>query len=401
MLHVLSTRNIFTITLLSIFLNIQPINGHGTVTSPPSRVYICFLENPESPDSPACTESVNISGTQHLYDWNAVRQGDANGNHTDVVPDGQLASGGNPSLYGGLDQVRDDWITTPVESGAFTVTWTNTAPHATAYYRVYITTSDWSPDQPLSWGKLELLEETPPRLPSTFDDIDVVLPSRTGHHVIYSVWQREDSNEAFYSASDVMFGDAPVNLPAKVIVENELEVQGDLDLNSEVFINDLANGSVQNLTIDGDGRISTGTPLSPSFDSDQNITEEVILALNKFDFASFENNGELIVARKGLHFKQGAIIKEVAGHFLDNNSEGPSASLRIYRLSKTDKGGDAELLIEVNGGETSLGTYEKFSKQVPSKKGLEQINNDRFIYYVEVRYCSDCDFTEVRFVSQY
>ncbi|MGW4801835.1 lytic polysaccharide monooxygenase, partial [Nonomuraea sp. NPDC004297] len=32
------------------------------------------------------------------------------------------------------------------------------------------------------------------------------LPSRQGRHLIYAIWQRSDSPEAFYSCSDVVFG---------------------------------------------------------------------------------------------------------------------------------------------------------------------------------------------------
>jgi chitin-binding protein len=39
---------------------------------------------------------------------------------------------------------------------------------------------------------------------------NVKLPAgKTGHHVIYTIWQRSDSPEAFYSCADVIFGDGP------------------------------------------------------------------------------------------------------------------------------------------------------------------------------------------------
>ena len=181
--------------------------SHGTVTYPPSRIWTCYQENPENPDSPPCIAAVASHGTQPLYDWNEINQAEANGNHLAFVPDGNLASGGRPDKYGGMDQVRSDWVATSVSPGPFTVTWTNSAPHATAYYRVYITKEDWTPDHPLTWDNLTLLVETAPSPAASKVDIPVTLPSRTGKHVIYSIWQRSDSPEAFYSASDVDFGD--------------------------------------------------------------------------------------------------------------------------------------------------------------------------------------------------
>ena len=35
------------------------------------------------------------------------------------------------------------------------------------------------------------------------------LPNKTGRHLIYSIWQRSDSPEAFYNCSDVVFGSQP------------------------------------------------------------------------------------------------------------------------------------------------------------------------------------------------
>ncbi|MFK7904107.1 MAG: lytic polysaccharide monooxygenase [Chitinophagales bacterium] len=180
--------------------------AHGTVTSPPSRIWNCYQENPESPDSPPCIAAVASHGTQALYDWNEINQGNANGDHMQFVPNGNLASGGRPDKYGGMDQVRFDWVSTPVSPGPFTVTWTNSAVHATDYYDVYITNEDWTPNQPLTWENLTLLVRTAPSPAENTVDISVVLPIRTGKHVIYSIWQRSDSPEAFYSTSDIDFG---------------------------------------------------------------------------------------------------------------------------------------------------------------------------------------------------
>lgn len=35
---------------------------------------------------------------------------------------------------------------------------------------------------------------------------DGKIPARSGRHLIYSIWQRSDSPEAFYTCSDVVFG---------------------------------------------------------------------------------------------------------------------------------------------------------------------------------------------------
>ncbi len=246
---------------------IQNIFTHGTVTNPPSRVWICFQEDPQSPDSPACEASIIGWGTQAFYDWNEVARMDAGGMHMQIIADGNLASAGRPDKYGGLDQVRNDWVTTPVTPGPYTITWTNTAPHQTLYYDVYITKADWTPDQPLTWDSLERLTRTAPRPASATDNIDVILPERTGKHVIYSVWQRSLTPEAFYSTSDVDFGTASLpNRPPEAKFSSDNGRCGGLDVTFDASDSSDPNGDALTYTWDfGDGTTAQGVNVSHSY----------------------------------------------------------------------------------------------------------------------------------------
>src|SRR5215212_33316 len=89
--------------------------AHGSMEIPLSRIYNCFKENPESPDSAACAALVATSGTQPLYDWNEINQANAAGNHQAVIPDGQLCGGGREK-YAGMNLARTDWVATNVSS---------------------------------------------------------------------------------------------------------------------------------------------------------------------------------------------------------------------------------------------------------------------------------------------
>ena len=192
----------------------QPLMAHGTITSPKSRIFTCYSENPENPVSNACKAMVASSGAQGLYDWMGVRQGAANDNHQSVVPNGQLCSGGDPATYGGLDLTRSDWVSETVSSGSYTFTWTNTAAHATLYYDYYITKNGYDPTLPLKWSDLELFCHTGLNTPAESSTSHTcTLPQRTGKQVVYSVWQRSDSPEAFYACVDFNFGGTTGNQP--------------------------------------------------------------------------------------------------------------------------------------------------------------------------------------------
>jgi len=257
----------FLIFCCTLLIPLQSIFSHGTVTSPPSRVWICFQEGPENPVSPACIDAIAMYGTQAFYDWSEVARMDANGNHRAIIGDGNLASAGRPDKFGGLDQVRNDWVATPVQAGPFTVTWSNSAPHQTLYYDVYITKADWNPNQPLTWDSLERLIRTEPRNASAVDNIDVVLPQRTGKHVIYSVWQRSLTGEAFYSTSDVDFGNTPqVNLPPVGAFEIENGICGGPAVNFDASETFDPNGDSLTYSWDfGDGSTATGITTSHSY----------------------------------------------------------------------------------------------------------------------------------------
>ena len=215
---------------------------------------------------------------------------DAGGMHMDIIMDGNLASAGRPDKYGGLDQVRDDWVATPVTPGPFTVTWTITAPHETLYYRVYITKADWTPNQPLTWDSLELLVETDPRPSATVDDIDVVLPQRTGKHVIYSVWQRSLTAEAFYSASDVDFGNTTAEpLPPVAIFTSDNGRCGGSDVSFSAADSYDPNGDQLTYSWDfGDGTTAQGVEVSHTYANADSATVTLTVSDGRFDSGATE-----------------------------------------------------------------------------------------------------------------
>ncbi|MFA3879195.1 lytic polysaccharide monooxygenase [Streptomyces sp. MMCC 100] len=185
-----------------------PASAHGSMGDPVSRVSQCHAEGPENPKSAACRAAVAAGGTQALYDWNGIRIGNAAGKHQELIPDGKLCSANDPA-FKGLDLARADWPATGVSSGSYTFKYRVTAPHK-GTFKVYITKPGYDPSQPLGWGDLDLsapvATSTDPVASEGFYTFSGTLPERSGKHLLYAVWQRSDSPEAFYSCSDVSFG---------------------------------------------------------------------------------------------------------------------------------------------------------------------------------------------------
>ncbi|WP_031486194.1 lytic polysaccharide monooxygenase [Streptomyces bicolor] len=185
-----------------------PASAHGSMGDPVSRVSQCYAEGPESPKSDACKAAVAAGGTQALYDWNGIRIGDAAGRHQELIPDGKLCSA-NSEEFKGLDLARADWPATSVSSGSYTFKYRVTAPHK-GTFKVYITKAGYDPTKPLAWADLDLANPvataTDPAASGGFYTFSGTLPERSGKQLLYAVWQRSDSPEAFYSCSDVTYG---------------------------------------------------------------------------------------------------------------------------------------------------------------------------------------------------
>ncbi|MFI9121976.1 lytic polysaccharide monooxygenase [Streptomyces bikiniensis] len=184
-----------------------PAFAHGSMTDPVSRVSACYAEGPESPKSAACKAAVAASGTQAFYDWNAVNIANAAGQHRRLIPDGKLCSAGNDK-YRGLDLARADWPASKLDAGAHTFRYKGTAPHKGSF-ELYVTKDGYDPSKPLTWSDLEekpFVTVTDPGMQNGDYVFQGTVPKKSGRHLIYSVWQRSDSPEAFYTCSDVVFG---------------------------------------------------------------------------------------------------------------------------------------------------------------------------------------------------
>ncbi|MEU2505563.1 lytic polysaccharide monooxygenase [Streptomyces sp. NPDC007863] len=184
-----------------------PAFAHGSMTDPVSRVAACYAEGPESPSSAACKAAVAAGGPQALYDWNGVNIANAAGQHRALIPDGKLCSAGNDK-YRGLDLARTDWPASKLTAGKHTFRYKGTAPHK-GTFALYVTKDGYDASKPLAWSDLEaepFLTVTDPGMQGGDYVFEGTVPEKSGRHLVYSIWQRSDSPEAFYTCSDVVFG---------------------------------------------------------------------------------------------------------------------------------------------------------------------------------------------------
>ena len=190
-----------------LLLTASEARAHGTTLSPASRNYVCrYLDR----DSEPCAHAWRTN-PQALYDWMGLLIARADGRHRQLIPDGELCSAGDPK-FAAFDRPSTQWLATGIEPGRQTFKWVLNAPHATLYYRFFLTKEGWDPTKPLRWDDLEPIHDSGRRGAAPLERFEVDVPQRTGRHVLYAIWQRSDSPEAFYACSDVIFG-APGQLP--------------------------------------------------------------------------------------------------------------------------------------------------------------------------------------------
>ncbi|WP_307867919.1 lytic polysaccharide monooxygenase auxiliary activity family 9 protein [Umezawaea beigongshangensis] len=209
----------FAALLVAFLVNAAPASAHGTMMKPGSRTFLCWKDglSPQGnivPQNPACAAAVNAGGTNALYNWFSVLRSDGAGRTRGFIPDGQLCSGGNPT-FSGFDIPSTAWPLTHVTAGgSWTFAYNAWAAHPGSF-RVYITKDSWSPTRPLAWNDVEdtpFLTVTNPPMKGSVGTVEGqynwtgTLPSgKSGQHVVYTVWERSDSRETFYSCSDVVF----------------------------------------------------------------------------------------------------------------------------------------------------------------------------------------------------
>ncbi|MER6677978.1 lytic polysaccharide monooxygenase [Streptomyces sp. NPDC000983] len=184
-----------------------PAAAHGAPTDPVSRVLACSPEGGDAARSSACRAAVAANGAPFTA-WDNLRIANVGGRDRQVVPDGELCSGGLPA-YRGLDLARTDWPSTRLTPGAaLTMRYASTIPH-TGTFRLYLTEQGYDPTRPLTWADLPeqpFAEVRDPALADGAYRIRATLPKdRTGRHVLYTVWQNSSTPDTYYSCSDVVF----------------------------------------------------------------------------------------------------------------------------------------------------------------------------------------------------
>ncbi|WP_319461951.1 lytic polysaccharide monooxygenase [Micromonospora sp. RTP1Z1] len=193
----------------TLLLTAAPAAAHGAPTNPLSRAAACGPEGGQAA-KPACRAAIAAGAA--VREWDNIRVARIDGRDRERIPDGELCSGGL-SAYRGLDLPRTDWPATTLTSGGrYTFRYRTTIPHK-GTFRLYATTASYDPSRRLTWADLDrrpFLTVTDPPLRDGAYQMPGRLPSgRSGRHLIYIIWQNSNTQDTYYSCSDVLFRSPP------------------------------------------------------------------------------------------------------------------------------------------------------------------------------------------------
>ncbi|GGK96078.1 chitin-binding protein [Sphaerisporangium melleum] len=205
------------ILMCAVLLSSVPFTGtasaHGSVVDPASRNYGCWqrwgndFQNPTmQQQDPMCWQAWQ-DNVNAMWNWNGLYRENVNGNHEGVIPNGQLCSAGltENGRYRSMD-TPGAWKMTNLGS-TFNINLNDQASHGADYIKVYITRQGYNAlTTPLGWNHLELVRETGRYAPSnTYMINNISRGSRTGRHVVYTIWKASHADQNYYFCSDVNF----------------------------------------------------------------------------------------------------------------------------------------------------------------------------------------------------
>ena len=191
----------------------SPAVAHGSVTDPPTRNYGCLERwgddhlNPAMATlDPMCWAAFQADPTA-MWNWNGLYRENVGGRHEEVIPDGQLCSGGltEGGRYAAMD-TPGAWTATEVDE-RFTLTLTDGAEHGADYLRIYVSKPSFDPlTERLGWDDLDLITETGsyPRQGTYVTDVD--LTGYSGRAVLFTIWQASHLDQPYYLCSDIIIG---------------------------------------------------------------------------------------------------------------------------------------------------------------------------------------------------
>jgi chitin-binding protein len=338
--------------------------GHGLISDPPARNWFCGASTKPDTAEPgsACAQAFADDFTSG-YSFMSVLTHDVGRAGVTPLPD-NVCGFDSETWQGGATPWDSaiDWPTNPMSAGEQTFTWNiSWGPHFddTEEFRYWITKPgfDFQVGQPLSWNDfeneafcvLEYDDSNPNANPDIVPDKGNALfhtscdvPERSGRHVIYGEWGRNEfTYERFHGCVDVSFDGGSGNIPVVADISatpssGTFAGAGSISFDGSGSQGDNLSYS-WSLSADNDSLYSLSTTSGDNTvltlsepDAQQTVT--VNLQVNNADATSTTSVDIVHVPAAGANWEDLGALSETS----QSLSAGDAVSLRLVENSGTD-----------------------------------------------------------------
>jgi chitin-binding protein len=188
--------------------------AHGSTAVPASREFFCRFMDPGgsgNPSTSGCKAVLANGGSDQVISWNEVLQSNANQRGLAILPEGQLCNAGTPRFRGlNLAPAAVGYAATEVSPGTMEVSYRATAPHRTAFFKIYLSKPSYDGSRPLMKGDLDMIANvTNSTLAGDTFRFSIDLPDRPAGSkaVMLTEWARVmiESGETYFNCSDLIY----------------------------------------------------------------------------------------------------------------------------------------------------------------------------------------------------
>ncbi|MCX7550545.1 hypothetical protein [Xanthomarina sp. F2636L] len=156
--------------------------------------------------------------------------------------------------------------------------------------------------------------------------------------------------------------------------------------NGEFYLPQYAGNNNGSLKVDATGKVIS------------EIIGEYIF--NRFELPIIDEYSTYTRLRRGVQIPDGTVLAGIKAILKDNDNSGSygvhnTAYAGLYRANKYAYNENSILPIYIiDGSDTPNGMFSTFTQTTLSQSNSDIIDNENYIYFIQVWYCNDCDITE-------
>ena len=155
--------------------------------------------------------------------------------------------------------------------------------------------------------------------------------------------------------------------------------------NGDLILPSYAGTGAVNLSVDSNGKLIKAPRNNQKFGQYEYYDNDV-------------SNSGYTIARKSVAFEDNTTVKGISALLLDNNSgTGGVTNTNFVSLRRTARSitGSSEEMYRITGNNTAPGNYNNQISTSLLISGANVIDNANYLYFLQIYYCTSCDFREV------